>query len=108
MTTVSEHGGGDPLGPLRERLDRLDVTLLETLRGRLECCVGIARVKREHGIAMMQPQRIGLVKERAAAYAREHGIDPAFLDRLYDLIIEETCRLEDLVIGADHAAQAGR
>jgi chorismate mutase len=47
---------------------------------------------------MMQPQRIAIVQERAAAYAAEHGVDARFLQRLYDLIIDETCRVEDLVI----------
>ena len=47
---------------------------------------------------MMQPQRIGVAQERAARYGAEHGIDREFLRRLYDLIIEETCRVEERVI----------
>jgi 4-amino-4-deoxychorismate mutase len=90
----------DQLGPLRSRLDRLDVAFLESLRERIECCVDIARIKRDYGIPMMQPHRIGVVQGRAADYGRANGIDPAFLHRLYELIIEETCRLEDLVINS--------
>jgi 4-amino-4-deoxychorismate mutase len=90
----------DRLGALRSRLDGLDLAFLDSLRERLECCADIARVKRDFGIPMMQPHRIGLVQQRAANYGRANGIDPAFLHRLYDLIIEETCRLEDLVIGS--------
>jgi chorismate mutase len=47
---------------------------------------------------MMQPHRIAIVQERAASFAAEHDIDAKFLNRLYDLIIDETCRVEDLVI----------
>jgi chorismate mutase-like protein len=84
----------------RAQLDRIDVRLLDTIRERLECCAEIGRVKREGGVPMMQPQRIGIVQRRAASYGDAHGIDRDFLRRLYELIIAETCRIEDQVIGA--------
>jgi chorismate mutase len=84
----------------RERLDRIDQRLLDALRDRLACCVDIAYIKRRGAIPMMQPHRIGLVHARAAEYGREHGIDQDFLRRLYHLVIDETCRLEDVVMGA--------
>lgn len=97
-----------PVGPtsaagieeLREKLDRIDERFLEELRARIETCVEIAHFKREHGVPMMQPHRIGIVQERAARFGEENGIDRDFLRRLYELIIEETCRVEDLVIGS--------
>ncbi|SEM43468.1 chorismate mutase [Variovorax sp. YR750] len=88
------------LQSLRDELDSLDRTLLETLRQRLNCCCRIGLHKRDHAIPMMQPQRIGVVQARAAAFAAEHGMSPAFLHALYELIIAETCRLEDEIIGA--------
>lgn len=83
---------------LRSQLDAIDADLLDTLRRRIACCVEIGQLKQEQGIPMMQPHRIGLVQERAARYAVEHGINPAFLQQLYDLVIAETCRVEDLVM----------
>jgi 4-amino-4-deoxychorismate mutase len=94
----------EDLEALRARLDRLDEALLERLRERIECCVQIARVKREHNVPMMQPHRISIVQDRAARYAEKHGIDPDFLHRLYDLIIVETCRVEDLIIQSARAS----
>jgi chorismate mutase len=88
------------LQSLRDELDGLDRTLLETLRQRLVCCCRIGLHKRNHAIPMMQPHRIGAVQERAAAFAAEHGMSPMFLHALYELIITETCRLEDEIIGA--------
>ena len=87
------------LQALREELDGLDRTLLETLRQRLDCCCRIGLHKRDHAIPMMQPHRIGVVQARAAAFAAEHGMSPSFLRALYELIITETCRLEDEIIG---------
>jgi chorismate mutase len=106
---VHPHAAGpaaavEELERLRAQLDALDRVLLDTVRDRIRCCVRIADAKRRHGVPMMQPHRITLVQERAAAYAAEHGVDPRFLHGLYDLIIDETCRVEDLVM-ADVAAR---
>jgi chorismate mutase len=87
------------LQALRVELDGLDKTLLETLRQRLDCCCRIGLHKRDHAIPMMQPHRIGVVQERAAAFAAEHGMSPVLLRALYERIIAETCRLEDEIIG---------
>jgi chorismate mutase-like protein len=94
----------EELERLRAQLDALDQVLLDTMRDRIRCCVRIADAKRRHGVPMMQPHRIAIVHERAASYAAEHGIDAEFLHRVYDLIIDETCRVEDLVIADDAAA----
>ena len=88
------------LQALRDELDGLDRTLLETLWQRLDCCCRIGLHKRDHAIPMMQPHRIGVVQARAAAFAAQHGMSPAFLRALYELIITETCRLEDEIIGS--------
>jgi 4-amino-4-deoxychorismate mutase len=84
---------------LRAELDAIDGRFLEDLRARIEKCVEIGHFKREHDVPMMQPHRIGVVQERAARYGEEHGIDQTFLRKLYELVIEETCRVEDRVIG---------
>lgn len=93
----------DMLEVLRGELDRIDVVLLGAVRDRMACCVRIAAHKREHAVPMMQPARIEVVQQRAADYAETHGLDAGFLRRLYELLIEEACRLEDLVIGAPGA-----
>lgn len=95
-----------PLEQLREELDRLDHRLLDTVRRRIECGVRIAKYKSANEVPMMQPHRVAAVKERAARYGEEHAVDPGFLVRLYELIIDEMCRVEDTVIA--RAAGAGR
>lgn len=44
----------DPLRHLRAELDRLDETLLDTLRRRIDCGVRIAEYKVRHDLPMMQ------------------------------------------------------
>ncbi|WP_219910101.1 chorismate mutase family protein [Variovorax sp. WS11] len=93
------------LQALREELDQIDMRLLRVVRDRLECCGRIGHHKRQHGVPMMQPARIGVVQQRAATFAQAHGVNADFLRSLYELIIAETCRLEDEIIGADGAAR---
>jgi 4-amino-4-deoxychorismate mutase len=88
----------EALEELRARLGAIDESLLDQLRRRIECCVQIARVKKAHGVPMMQPHRIGVAQDRAAHYGKEHGINQEFLRQLYDVIIEETCRVEEIVM----------
>lgn len=94
------------LEALRAKLDNIDQSLLDNLRARIECCIEIAEFKRQHAVPMMQPHRIGIVQQRAAAYGEKHSIDQSFLRRLYDVIIEETCRVEDLVINTKPSRSA--
>lgn len=99
----TDHAG---LERLRAQLDAIDGWLQRIVRDRLDLCVKIGAYKREHGLPMMQPHRIEAVHERARKFARERGIDPGFLCRLYDLIIEETCRLETVEMGATDGVAA--
>ena len=94
----ADHG---TLETLRADLDRIDAEFLGTLGARVAVCRSIAHYKREHGVPMMQPHRIGLIQQRAARFAEANDLDPTFMKQLYDLIIGETCRIEDLIIDAD-------
>lgn len=82
----------------RDELDALDAQLLDTVRRRIECCVNIAVLKQENGIPMMQPGRVGVVHQRAQSYGEENGVSTEFLRALYEVIITETCRVEDRII----------
>jgi chorismate mutase-like protein len=88
----------DGLAALRAELDGIDERLLDVVRDRIACCVRIGQYKRDHDVPMMQPHRIDLVQQRATRYGERHGVDPGFLHRLYGLIIDETCRVEEQVI----------
>lgn len=88
------------LARLRAELDAIDARLLEDIRARIDVCVRIAQVKRHQRIPMMQPHRVDLVHARADRYAHDNGLSPEFLRQLYDVMIAETCRVEDVIIGS--------
>jgi 4-hydroxyphenylpyruvate dioxygenase-like putative hemolysin len=58
----------------------------------------VAAHKRTHGVPVMQPTRVGVVRERARRFGVEHGIDPGFLTGLFDQIIDEACFIQDQII----------
>ena len=105
MSAPAEAGSGTgapatipELDLLRARLDRIDESLLNNLRERIACCVDIADLKRQHSVPVMQPDRVRVVLQRTASFAAETGIDEDFLHRVYVLIIEEACRVQDMVM----------
>jgi len=95
----------DTLTQFRSDLNLLDEQLVELLGRRYELCRQVAHYKREQNIPMMQPARVLEVKERSARLAVLHGVEPEFARRLYAMIIDEACRLEDEIIAQSHAAQ---
>ncbi|WP_376740556.1 hypothetical protein [Gordonia paraffinivorans] len=42
--------------------------------------------------------RVGVVHEHAHRFALDHDLSPDFLHELYDLLIAETCRVEDRIV----------
>jgi chorismate mutase len=81
-------------------LDSVDDEIIELLSRRFAICRDVAVYKSETGTPMMQGQRVVEVKRRAASNGRAKGLREEFVTALYDLIIEEACRLEDGIIDA--------
>lgn len=88
----------DTLEILRDDIDGLDAQLIEILGKRFEVCRKIALYKKITGTPMMQNGRVQFVKARAASQGVSHNVDAVFIGKLYDLLIAEACRLEDVII----------
>lgn len=83
------------LTPFRKRLDEIDDQIARLLGERLDICREVASYKSEHDIPMMQPDRVEAVRERYLKRGAEVNLPQDFTARLFDLLIETTCRLED-------------
>jgi len=86
------------LEPFRRRLDTLDEEITRLLGARFQVCREVALHKREHGIAMMQPDRVAEVRARYLARGAEFGLPPDFTPALFELLIGATCAMEDELI----------
>jgi len=87
--------GADGLQAFRERLDPLDAEIARLLGERFQICREVAHYKSEHGIPMMQPERVALVRERYLARGVEAELPEDFTAALFELLIGATCKLED-------------
>ena len=86
------------LDSFRARLDSLDDRISKLLGERFEVCREIAQYKREHGIPMMQPDRVAAVRARYLARGAEVDLPPDFSEALFELLIAATCAMEDELI----------
>ncbi|HEX5145630.1 MAG TPA: chorismate mutase family protein [Conexibacter sp.] len=89
------------LAAFRARIDRADEQLLSALAERTAICREVAEHKREHGIPMMQPDRVAAVTERWAELAVERGLDADFARSLAREVVGHACRVEDALMGAE-------
>jgi para-aminobenzoate synthetase len=96
--TASERSPDRALAELRRAIDDIDADLLAVLARRLGLCAEVAALKKANDIPMMQPARVELVLGRRAAEAPRYGLRSEFVRRLYGMIIEEACHLEDDII----------
>ncbi|HYB35184.1 MAG TPA: chorismate mutase [Mycobacterium sp.] len=89
---------GSAMEQRRERLDELDTMLVEVIAERMQLCKEIARIKRKGQIPMMQPHRLDHVRAKSIEEGRKLSLDEGFVHRLIDVVVHESCRLEDLII----------
>jgi len=95
------------LEPFRRQLDRLDDEIARLLGERFDVCREVAIYKSEHGIPMMQPNRVEEVRARYLARGAEVDLPPDFTGDLFDLLIAATCKAEDELMAAREAAVEG-
>jgi cytochrome P450/chorismate mutase len=79
----------------RERLNPIDEEISRLLGERFQICREVAEYKDEHGIPMMQPERVAEVLGRYLTRGAEASLPADFSEAFFELMIGATCRLED-------------
>ncbi|WP_350600310.1 chorismate mutase [Pseudomonas sp. 65/3-MNA-CIBAN-0223] len=95
---LSQTGSSNIFQPQRERLDLINLQVVDLLAERMKVCMDIAELKAVHGIAMMQPGRISYVLDMVKIKSEAVGLRPSYTESIFKLIIEETCIQEDILI----------
>ena len=90
----------DNLSTFREKIDTIDEKLVRLIHERLEICKDVAIHKSENNIPMMQPERIKEAIAKRRRLAEELSLNPDLIDKIYALIVEEACVLEDEIINS--------
>lgn len=87
------------LEPFRRRLDVVDDDIARLLGERFDICREVAEYKSAHGIPMMQPDRVEVVRNRYLERGAAANLPEPFTRALFELLISSTCRLEDELMG---------
>lgn len=78
----------------RQQIDGIDQQLMQLLETRFRCCLAVGELKRRYGRPVMQPGRVQEVTDKAAAAGAARGMSPEFARQVWQLIIDEACRME--------------
>jgi 4-amino-4-deoxychorismate mutase len=95
------------LEPFRRRLDEIDEEVARLLGERFQICREVAIHKSEHGIPMMQPDRVEIVRARYLERGAAVDLPAEFTADLFELMIAATCKLEDELMDRLAAADGG-
>jgi chorismate mutase-like protein len=99
---VNDRLGLEELEAFRRELDEIDSNLIQLLGRRFEVIESIAQLKRRTGIAVNQPIRVGEVMADRAKRAEAANLPKMLIQRLWQQIIAEACRVENRVTGDDN------
>lgn len=82
----------DRLEELRDLIDQLDEEIVQKLGSRMDIAERIGEYKREHNVAIMQPERWERIMRRQLALASHLGLGEQFLKEFMDAIHRESIR----------------
>ena len=86
------------LDDLRADLDEIDAGILDLLAKRFEKIKLIGELKKEKNMPILQKSREEVVINRARKAALKNGIDPAYFEKIYEIIISGARNLEECII----------
>jgi len=92
---MTERTERSELAVFRRQIDAIDDRMMALLGERFAVVRNVAAFKGPRGIPSIIPERVAEVRERCASKAADMGLRADFVRRLYTLIIDEACRLED-------------
>jgi chorismate mutase len=89
------------LEELRRNIDRLDEVIVRLLNERARVVCEIGQLKRADSVAVYDPEREKQILAHVCSVACEGPLGPDAVARLYERVIDESRRLERLVVEAE-------
>lgn len=85
------------LKPYRKRIDDLDDKIIDLLAERMGIIREVGALKSRENVPAIIPERVVEVRERAAARAAARGLDADAIRRIYTILIDYSCDLEESI-----------
>ncbi len=83
------------LESMRRELERVDDDIVALLGARFAVITRIGELKTRDGVPVVIPERIEAVKQRAARKGLNYDLNPVFVEKLFQLIIDEAVAKEE-------------
>ena len=90
----------DNIDQLRARIDVIDEELVTLLRSRMAVSEEIGRFKKHHNVAILQLARWESLMDQVIRDGRTEGLETRFLQALFNVIHEESVRVQNEVMQA--------
>lgn len=82
---------------LRAKLDKIDQTLVNSLKKRQDIVINIGQLKKQHGLPPLDPKRWQQVLETRRQWGSEMGLDPIFIEHIFEVIHNYSLQIEEQV-----------
>ncbi len=86
------------LNRLRNEIDETDQSLLETIAQRMSISTQIGELKKEHNVAVFQPERWKQIRENSVKQGEKLGLSEEFIDKLVKAIHQESIQHQNLIM----------
>lgn len=90
------------LDALRHEIDESDSSLLETIAHRMKIATQIGELKKEHNVAVFQPDRWSQIKEKAVSEGSKMGLSEEFVEKLLKAIHQESIAQQNKIMAAEN------
>jgi len=82
----------------RKLISEIDFQLIELLSERMKLVRKIGTLKKEHNIAVFQPDRWKIITDYAAAKAAETGLSKDFIEKVFKTVHEESVEIQNNIM----------
>jgi len=80
------------LKDMRLQIDSLDNEIIDLLAKRMQVCLAVGKYKKEHGFAVVQPNRYNEILEKRSKLGTAKGLGEDFVKQIFELIHTESVR----------------
>lgn len=94
--------------PYRQRIDELDNRIVDMLVERAGIIREVGHLKCEKGIPAVIQSRVDEVRERNAERAAAKGLDADLVRKIYAMLIDYSCNLEEEIMAELNAKNEGQ
>ena len=91
----------EALKPLRNEIDQLDRQIVDLLAQRADIVRRVVKVKNEHNIPVVIPERINEVLDHVAGSAADKNLSPDVARAIYKILIDYACAMEKDILGRE-------